>query len=213
MQIDKKRCSLFLFGILLGALTIGGQPSLAFASSSEEGPVKSICPRVKIETNKGVIVIQLNWDKAPITSGNFARYVKEGFYDGTVFHRVIPGFVVQGGGYTREFKKKPTHEPIRNESNNGLSNVRGTIAMARTRDPHSATSQFYINLVDNTRLDYRDGQWGYTVFGRVVEGMEVVDAIARIQTGSRGPFPRDVPLEDVFIVNARCLSAPAEKRD
>ncbi len=165
-------------------------------------------PRVALHTRLGTIVIELFPDKAPRTVENFLRYVREGFYDGTVFHRVIPGFVIQGGGLTRELRPKPTRPPIPNEAANGLSNQRGTVAMARTRQVDSATSQFFINLADNTFLDHRDDTprgFGYAVFGRVVSGMEVVDAIASVPTGTVRGF-RNVPLEPVVIDRVEVLS-------
>lgn len=167
-------------------------------------------PKVVLETTMGRIVLELYPDKAPKTVASFLTYVDDGFYDGTIFHRVIPGFVIQGGGYTADFRQKPTRPPIPNEADNGLSNLRGTIAMARTADPHSATSQFFINLVDNKRLDHTgkgDSQaWGYAVFGRVIEGMDVVDKIAQVRTGPRGPFPSDCPLETVLIRRAKRMT-------
>jgi len=155
--------------------------------------------KVLMKTSKGDMEIALDADRAPKTVANFLRYVDEGFYDGTLFHRVISGFMIQGGGYTVEMKKKPTHAPVENEAKNGLKNERGTIAMARTSDPHSATSQFFINHRDNPSLDYPsfDG-WGYAVFGRVTRGLEVLDAIAAVPTGVRNGM-RDVPLEPVVI--------------
>ncbi|HHB11664.1 MAG TPA: peptidyl-prolyl cis-trans isomerase [Chromatiales bacterium] len=164
---------------------------------------------VELRTNKGTIVVQLDRDKAPKTVENFLRYVREGHYDGTIFHRVIPNFMIQGGGMTEDMKEKPTHSPIPNEADNGLENLRGTIAMARTSDPHSATAQFFINLKDNAFLDHTaptSQGWGYAVFGRVVEGMDVVDAIARVPTGTRG-FHQDVPKEPVVIEQARVRCA------
>ena len=168
------------------------------ASTAAPAPVN---PRVRVETSKGAFVIELAEDKAPATVANFLQYVRSGFYDGTVFHRVIPGFMVQGGGLTAELQRKPARPPIVNEAANGVSNLRGTVAMARTADVNSATSQFFVNLVDNTYLDHRDGSprgFGYCVFGRVVEGMDVVDAIAAVPTGTvRGM--QNVPLEPVVI--------------
>ncbi len=165
-------------------------------------------PIVELNTGKGTIVLQLDRAKAPKTVENFLRYVKEGHYDGTIFHRVIPGFMIQGGGLTAELREKPTHAPIRNEADNGLKNLRGTIAMARTSDPHSATAQFFINLKDNAFLDHTAPTtqgWGYAVFGKVIEGMDVVDAIARVPTGTQG-FHQDVPKETITIEKAtvRC---------
>ncbi len=165
-------------------------------------------PRVAVETRLGRFVLELYPEKAPRTVENFLRYVREGFYEGTVFHRVIPGFVVQGGGLTEDLAPKPTHPPVRNEADNGLSNRRGTVAMARTMVVDSATSQFFINLADNTFLDHRDKTprgYGYAVFGKVVEGMDVVDAIASVKTGVVKGF-RDVPLEPVVIERVVVLS-------
>jgi peptidyl-prolyl cis-trans isomerase A (cyclophilin A) len=165
-------------------------------------------PRVRFETSKGTFVVELDQAKAPITVGNFLEYARSGFYDGTVFHRVIPGFMIQGGGFTSDMQQKPAHEPIVNESANGLANKRGTLAMARTADPNSASSQFFINLVDNGFLDKasaRDGV-GYCVFGKVVEGMSVVDAIAGVPTGNVGAY-QNVPLQPVVIKKASVVAA------
>jgi cyclophilin family peptidyl-prolyl cis-trans isomerase len=156
-------------------------------------------PQAVMETSKGKIVIELFPDKAPVTVQNFISYAKAGFYNGTVFHRVIPGFMIQGGGFTPDMSQKKTNPQIKNEADNGLKNDRGTIAMARTPDPDSATSQFFINVANNAPLNYKDrNNWGYAVFGKVVEGMEVVDSIVNVQTGVRGPH-RDVPVEPVTI--------------
>lgn len=162
-------------------------------------------PRVVLETNHGNIILELYPDKAPQSVGNFLAYVDEGYYSGTIFHRVIDGFMIQGGGFTDDMTQKSTKNGVPNEADNGLENSRGTVAMARTTDPHSATSQFFINLADNAPLDHTDKTprgWGYTVFGKVVEGMDVVDAIAKAPTGTVGPF-RDVPSETVVIVSAQ----------
>lgn len=154
-------------------------------------------PTVEIKTSQGLIVVELNSDKAPNTVANFLQYTKDGFYTGTIFHRVISGFMIQGGGITKDFKEKPTREPIKNEADNGLTNSLGTIAMARTGDPHSATAQFYINVANNTALNYTDKSergWGYTVFGKVVKGLDVVQKISRMQTDGG-----DAPLQTVVI--------------
>ncbi|MFO0473269.1 MAG: peptidylprolyl isomerase [Pseudomonadota bacterium] len=159
---------------------------------------------VRMETSAGSIRIELDDEKAPQSAANFLEYVNKGHYDGTVFHRVIPGFMIQGGGFEPGMKQKPTAAPIRNEAGNGLKNRRYTLAMARTSDPHSATAQFFINTADNGFLDFRAENaqgWGYAVFGRVVEGSEVIDLIERVQTGRKG-FHDDVPLEDVRIERA-----------
>jgi len=159
-------------------------------------------PRVRISTTSGDIVLELNAARAPNSVNNFLTYVKDGFYDGTIFHRVISNFMIQGGGFTKDFKKKSTRAPIKNEANNGLQNVRGSIAMARTNDPHSATGQFFINVVDNHFLNHRSQTsrgWGYAVFGKVIEGMDVVDKIRNEKTGSGGMFSKDVPMNTVEI--------------
>jgi peptidyl-prolyl cis-trans isomerase A (cyclophilin A)/peptidyl-prolyl cis-trans isomerase B (cyclophilin B) len=162
-------------------------------------------PQVELQTNKGAIIIELYPDKAPATVENFLRYVKAGFYDGTIFHRVIPGFMIQGGGFTPGYEKKSTDKPVKNEAENGLKNTIGAVAMARTSDPHSATSQFFINVADNAFLDYTAPTtrgYGYTVFGKVVKGMDVVNKIATAPTSYGGPFPKDVPVDMVTIEHA-----------
>ena len=162
-------------------------------------------PRVQLQTSMGAITLELYPEKAPQSVENFLTYVRDGFYDGTIFHRVIDGFMVQGGGFTPDYQRKSTRAPIENEADNGLSNATGTVAMARTRDPHSATAQFFINVADNTFLDHKSKTprgWGYTVFGKVVAGMETVNAIKAVKTGPAGPFPKDVPQEPVVIESA-----------
>jgi cyclophilin family peptidyl-prolyl cis-trans isomerase len=166
--------------------------------------VQAQAPQVTLETSLGVIVLELDPAKAPVTVANFLEYVKAGFYDGTAFHRVIDGFMIQGGGFTADLAKKDTRAPIQNESENGLSNARGTIAMARTNDPHSATAQFFINTVDNAAgLDHGKTaqRWGYAVFGKVTQGLDVVDKIAKVPTGSKSGM-QDVPVTPVLIVKA-----------
>ncbi|MCG6934088.1 MAG: peptidyl-prolyl cis-trans isomerase [Gallionella sp.] len=160
---------------------------------------------VKLHTSKGVITLQLDAEKAPVTVKNFLEYVNSGFYSGTIFHRVIGNFMIQGGGFEPGMKQKKTNPPIKNEAANGLKNDKYTIAMARTGDPNSATAQFFINVKDNDFLNYpgQDG-WGYCVFGKVVEGQEVVDAIRNVKTGNRSGF-QDVPLEDVIITSAEVV--------
>ncbi|MDO8925374.1 MAG: peptidylprolyl isomerase [Sideroxyarcus sp.] len=160
---------------------------------------------VKLHTNHGIITLQLDAEKAPVTVQNFLDYVNSGFFSNTVFHRVIPNFMIQGGGFEPGMKQKPTNAPIKNEAANGLKNEKYSIAMARTGDPHSATAQFFINTKTNDFLDYpgQDG-WGYCVFGMVVEGKEVVDAIGKVKTGSSG-FHQDVPKEDVIITKAEVV--------
>ncbi|WP_199722886.1 MULTISPECIES: peptidylprolyl isomerase [unclassified Pusillimonas] len=161
-------------------------------------------PKVKMQTNFGDMIIELNAEKAPKTVENFVAYVNDGFFDGTIFHRVINNFMVQGGGFEAGMKQKETRDPIENEANNGLRNDRYTLAMARTSDPHSATAQFFINVADNDFLNHTaptSNGWGYAVFGKVVEGTDVVDKIKVVKTGSKG-FHQDVPTEDVIIEKA-----------
>ncbi|MGH8111740.1 MAG: peptidylprolyl isomerase [Rhodanobacteraceae bacterium] len=184
------------------------------SASSSAAPAALAHPQVELRTSQGDIVIELFPDKSPKTVANFLAYVKSGFYGGTVFHRVIPGFLIQGGLYTRELQPKRTRPPIPDEANNGLSNLRGTVAAARNPDdPDSATAQFFINVVDNPRLDYignqNGGTWGYAVFGKVVKGMGVVDKIDNLPTGPQGPFIGDVPRPLVVIESAKLIGEAA----
>ena len=182
--------------IVIGALAAAGV-SLAAAAN----------PKVELDTTKGKIVIELFPEKAPETVKNFLNYVEAKFYDGTIFHRVIPNFMIQGGGFTSDMKRKSAGAPIKNEADNGLKNDRGTIAMARTGDPHSATAQFFINSVNNDFLNHKSKTqqgWGYVVFGKVIRGMDVVDAISAVKTVTRGSY-RDVPAETVEIDSVRVL--------
>ena len=186
---------------------------ISIALGLAAGPVAAANPQVELDTTAGAIRIELFPDAAPTTVDNFLRYVKAGHYNGTQFHRVIKGFMIQGGGYDAEFREKPTRPPIPIESEQsvkaGLSNTPGAVAMARTGDPNSASSQFFINVADNKRLDFRsaDAQgYGYTVFGKVVAGMDVVNKIAQAPTGAGGRFPTDVPVERVVIQSARVLN-------
>ncbi len=163
--------------------------------------------KVKLSTSQGDILIQLEAEKAPLSAENFLQYVRDGHYDGTVFHRVIDGFMIQGGGFEPGLKQKPCREPIQNEAQNGLKNEPYTLAMARTPDPHSATAQFFINVANNDFLNFSSPDprgFGYAVFGKVVEGTEVVDQIKKVKTGSKG-FHQDVPVEDVVIVKAEIV--------
>ncbi|MBW2459719.1 MAG: peptidyl-prolyl cis-trans isomerase [Deltaproteobacteria bacterium] len=159
-------------------------------------------PIVEVQTTLGNIKIELDQDKAPASVENFLAYLDSGHYAGTIFHRVIRGFMAQGGGYDGSYEKKPTRPTVQNEADNGLKNLRGTVAMARTSEPHSATAQFFFNLADNGFLDHRektaDG-WGYTVFGKVVEGMDMVDQMATVPTGAKGPFRKDAPQQEIVI--------------
>jgi len=167
-------------------------------------------PRIKMTTSQGDIVLELDAVRAPKSVENFLNYVNSGFYNGTIFHRVISNFMIQGGGFTKDFQKKPTNAPVQNEANNGLANNRGTIAMARTSDPHSATGQFFINTVDNGFLNHHSQTqrgWGYAVFGRVVEGLNIVDKIRNVKTGPGGPFRKDAPINTVEILSVTVESA------
>jgi len=174
--------------------------------------VSSIClaeaPRVKLSTSQGDMIVELADDRAPVSVENFLQYVEDGFYDGTIFHRVIEGFMIQGGGFSATYKRKATRSAIPNEANNGLRNQRYTISMARTNAPHSATAQFFINTEDNRNLDHQGATprgWGYAVFGRVVEGQEVVDLISQVSTGPGGPFSRDAPREQIVTTEAKLI--------
>jgi len=184
------RAAAFLSAVVLVLASIG----VATANSGDK-------VMVEMHTSKGLITLELDAEKAPVTVANFIEYVNSGHFDGTIFHRVIPGFVIQGGGLESGMKEKPTQAPIENEADNGLKNVTGSICMARTNDPHSATSQFFINLKDNQFLDHTEKSpqgWGYAVFGQVTGGMDVVEAIAAVQTGNAG-FHQDVPVEDIVV--------------
>jgi len=185
------------------AATILGSP--ARAEEPAAAPATTAATRVAFDTSLGRIVVELRADKAPKTVANFLQYVNDGFYDGTIFHRVIDGFMIQGGGFTPGLAQKPTRAPVVSESTNGLKNTRGAIAMARTSDPNSATAQFFINVVDNANLDYPSfDRHGYTVFGNVVEGMDVGDKIRAVQTGRREGL-ENVPVTPVLIKTARVL--------
>ena len=176
-----------------------GPSTVVLETTQEVGP-----PTVVLETTIGKIVLELDPEKAPITVSNFLKYVDSQHFDGTIFHRVIPDFMIQGGGFSEDLTEKTTNAPIQNEADNGLSNTRGTIAMARTNDPHSATAQFFINSVDNPRLNHRSKSpsgWGYTVFGKVTEGMEVVDTMSKVRTGRQGGMA-DVPIESIILERA-----------
>lgn len=189
--------------LLLAFLVLTAMISVVGTQAVAAEPVKIV-----LQTSEGRIMLRLDPDKAPETVQNFLDYVEAGHYAGTIFHRVIPGFMIQGGGFTAGFQQKPTRSPVRNEADNGLKNRRGTIAMARTMDPQSATAQFFINVADNDFLNFQNPTprgYGYAVFGEVVEGMEVVDRIVAIPTGPAGPFPSDVPRTTVLIEKVELL--------
>ena len=189
---------------LLAGLALG---SLFWQTAA---PADEPLPQVRVTTNMGDFVIELRSDRAPLTTQNFLRYVREGFYSNTLFHRVVSNFVIQGGGHdATSLKLKDTHPPVFNESGNGLQNKRGTVGMARSEGPHSSNSQFYVNLVDNPDLDPVPTRWGYTVFGKIVQGMDVVDRIGETPTGSTGPFKSDAPLKPVIIQKIEIIGAAA----
>jgi peptidyl-prolyl cis-trans isomerase A (cyclophilin A) len=182
-------------GLVVGLASLGGADAAAQAAKGGK-------PVVTLTTTLGVVEVELDAEKAPISSENFLKYVDDGHFDGTIFHRVIPGFMIQGGGFTADFVQKPTRAAIKNEANNGLKNARGTLAMARTNVVDSATAQFFINLKDNDFLNHGGRDFGYAVFGRVVSGMDVVDKIAGVPTGTKGPHS-DVPKTPVVIQSAK----------
>ncbi len=188
--------------MLASVLTAGMFSGLSLA---QEAPLY-----VEMDTTEGNIVLELNEEKAPVTVDNFKNYVDDGFFDGLIFHRVIDGFMIQGGGFDADMQQKKTNAPIKIESDNGLKNERGTIAMARTMDPNSATSQFFINTQNNTFLDYpgQDG-YGYTVFGKVIEGMDVVDKIEKVKTGAKSGH-QDVPVKPIVIESVKFIEKPAK---
>lgn len=190
-------------------IVIAEDPSYGFEPGSGDGGGggdSDPAPVVRLVTSKGTMVVELNRTKAPVSVRNFLRYVDEGFYNGTVFHRVIADFVIQGGGFDQELAEKETHEPIINEASNGLKNVRGTIAMARLPDPDSATSQFYFNLIDNDSLNKTDNLPGYAVFGRITEGLSVMDAIGAVETGDKNGMS-DVPIDNVVLTRVERVTA------
>ena len=212
MKRIRPQLALMLPLLLLAAAALAAPPVPAPASTAATPAVAH--PQVKLHTSMGDITIELFPDKAPRTVANFLQYVKDGFYDGTVFHRVIPGFLVQGGLYTRQLTPRRTRPPIPDEADNGLSNLRGTVAAGRGPDPESATAQFFFNIVDNPRLDYVGNQngmtWGYAVFGKVVDGMDVVDKLDNLPTGPQGPFVGDVPRPLPVIESARVIGDAAQ---
>jgi len=180
----------------LALLVAGALLGCALAASAADAPKAT---RVRVESSMGSFVIEVNSERAPLSAANFLQYVRSGFYDGTLFHRVISNFVIQGGGYDTHFTLKTPRAPVDNESGNGLSNKRGTVGLARSESPHSGNAQFYINLADNDDLDPTPLRWGYAVFGRVVSGFEVVEKIGRVATGELGPFKKDAPQVPVII--------------
>jgi cyclophilin family peptidyl-prolyl cis-trans isomerase len=186
------RIPAIIFAALLACSSLG-------LHAQDAAPAAKETSRVRVKTSMGSFVIELDSARAPLTVANFLEYVRAGHYNGTIFHRIIGTFVVQGGGFDEKFVEKPTRPGIPNESGNGLSNRRGTVGLARTGEAHSGNAQFYLNLADNSTLDPQPSRWGYAVFGRIVEGMEVVDDIGAVATGALGPFQRDAPLRPIVI--------------
>lgn len=196
----KSRARIAAAATLLVAL-----PLAVGSARADEPPTQ-----VRMVTNMGEFVIEVRADRAPLTVANFLRYVREGFYTNTLIHRVVPNFVIQGGGHeATDMKLKTTHENIVNEAGNGLQNKRGTVGLARTPEPHSGNAEFYVNLVDNPDLDPVPTRWGYAVFGRVVQGMDVIDRIGEVPTGATGPFKQDAPLKPVIIESATIVAPSA----
>jgi cyclophilin family peptidyl-prolyl cis-trans isomerase len=187
------------------AMLLVALPLAPVRAHADEPPTQ-----VRMVTNMGEFVIEVRADRAPLTAANFLRYVREGFYTNTLIHRVVPNFVIQGGGHDAAIMKlKTTHENIVNEAGNGLQNKRGTVGLARTPEPHSGNAEFYVNLVDNPDLDPVPTRWGYAVFGRVVQGMDVIDRIGEVPTGAAGPFKQDAPIKPVIIESATIVTAGA----
>jgi len=203
MFIKSRTAPAVLCGPLLGLLLLAG----AVRAAEPPAATQPTTTQVKVTTSMGEFVIEVRNDRAPLTAANFLRYVREGFYTNTLFHRVIANFVLQGGGYDATTQKlKPTHESVFNESGNGLQNKRGAVGLARAEPPHSGNAQFYVNLVDNADLDPVPTRWGYTVFGRVVQGMDVIDRIGETPTGAVGPWKSDAPLKPVIIEKVEIVS-------
>ena len=191
--------------LIIGLISATCLPS-SFAAETQPKPAlpaapasSAAAPRVQVVTSMGSFTLELNAERAPLTVAHFLKYVDQGHYSGTIFHRVIANFVIQGGGFDSSGKPLPAPAKVVNESGNGLTNQRGSIGMARSQDPHGGDAQFYVNLYDNEALDPNKTRWGYAVFGKVVQGMEVVDKIGNVPTGSRGPFKEDAPLQPVVI--------------
>ena len=191
--------------VFLPLLLAAGLSAPAWA----QDPVPTGTQRVLFETTMGAFTVEVDPVRAPLTAASFLQYARDQHYDGTIFHRIVGNFVIQGGGYLPDGTEKPVRGGVPNESGNGLSNRRGTVALARTGDPHSGTSQFYVNVADNIALDPSPSRWGYAVFGRVVEGMDVIDRIASVATGSRVTFEEDTPLQPVVITTARIVGETA----
>jgi peptidyl-prolyl cis-trans isomerase A (cyclophilin A) len=202
--------------LLIAGLIFAGCPTLSRAADAPPTPAPApapasptaAAPRLQVVTSLGTFTVELNTERAPLTVAHFLKYVDQGHYTNTIFHRVIANFVIQGGGFDTDNKIKPAPAKVVNESGNGLTNVRGTIGMARSQDPHGSDAQFYVNLYDNEALDPNKTRWGYAVFGKVISGMDVVDRIGNVATGAHGPFKEDAPLQPVIIQRIERVSGP-----
>jgi cyclophilin family peptidyl-prolyl cis-trans isomerase len=190
-----------------GAAAAPGAAAKAQAKTGTAAAATGASPQVQVVTSMGSFIIELNTERAPLTVPHFLKYVDQGHYTGTIFHRVIPNFVIQGGGFDKDYKPKPAPAKVVNESGNGLTNVRGTVGMARSEDPHGSDAQFYVNLYDNEALDPNQTRWGYAVFGKVIQGMDVVDKIGNVATGTHGVF-KDTPVQPVIIERIERVPAP-----
>ncbi|HTV97060.1 MAG TPA: peptidylprolyl isomerase [Steroidobacteraceae bacterium] len=200
-----------ILSVVFLATTLIGSVHAAQKSSAKAEPKEETVPPVYVQvvTNMGSFVIELNAERAPLTVAQFLRFVDQGYYSGTIFHRAIPGFIIQGGGYDVDYKLKGNPPKVVNESGNGLTNLRGTVGLARPPQPHAGDVQFYVNLADNSALDPNQTRWGYAVFGKVVQGMDVCDQISQVPTGAKGPFKENAPLKPVIIQKIVHVEAPA----
>ncbi len=200
--------SVALLAAALSSSSNAADPPPAAATAPAKPAVTTASPRVQVVTSLGSFTIELNAERAPLTVAQFLKYVDQGFYSGTIFHRAIANFVIQGGGYDADYKLKGNPTKVVNESGNGLTNQRGTVGLARPPEPHAGDVQFYVNLNDNAALDPNQARWGYAVFGKVVQGMDVVDQIANVPTGAKGPFKEDAPIKPVVIERIERVPTP-----
>jgi cyclophilin family peptidyl-prolyl cis-trans isomerase len=200
--------SVAVLAVALSSSGIAADPPSAAAAAPAKPAAATASPQVQVVTSLGSLTIELNAERAPLTVAQFLKYVDQGFYSGTIFHRAIPNFVIQGGGYDADYKLKGNPTKVVNESGNGLTNQRGTVGLARPPEPHAGDVQFYVNLNDNAALDPNQARWGYAVFGKVVQGMDVVDQIANVPTGAKGPFKEDAPVKPVVIERIERVPTP-----
>ncbi len=202
------RLSVAVLAVALSSSGIAADPPSAAAAAAAKPAAATASPQVQVDTSMGSFTIELNAERAPLTVAQFLKYVDQGFYSGTIFHRAIPNFVIQGGGYDADYKLKGNPTKVVNESGNGLTNQRGTVGLARPPEPHAGDVQFYVNLNENAALDPNQARWGYAVFGKVVQGMDVVDQIANVPTGAKGPFKEDAPVKPVVIERIERVPTP-----